>query len=63
MTSLTSGEVTAIVTVIGTVLSFLGITGIDSGVISQAVDGVIAFVSIVAAIWTYYKHTAVVNAQ
>lgn len=58
---MTSGEVTGIIAVIGTALSFLGVTGIDATMVSSAVNGVIAIVAFAAALWTWYKHKQVVN--
>lgn len=43
------------VTIVGVVLSFLGVTGIDSSVISQAVTGVIALVTVGSAVYSHYK--------
>lgn len=51
---MTTGEIASIVAVAGTVLSFLGITGVDSSIVSQAVTGVIAIISIGAAVWSHY---------
>ena len=51
---MTSGEIVSIATIIGTGLTFLGVTGIDSSVISSAITGVIALVTIVAAIYSHY---------
>lgn len=58
---MTSGELTGIVAIIGTALSFLGVTGIDANMVSAAVNGVIAIVTFAAALWTWHKHRQVVN--
>ena len=61
---MTSGEIASLVTVIGSFLTILGITGIDSGMISSLVNGIIAFVTIVTAVWAFVQHRkAVKNAQ
>ena len=53
---MTNGEIAALVTVIGSVFSLLGITGIDSSVISSALSGIIAFVTIGTAVYAYFQH-------
>lgn len=53
---MTQGEVTSIATVIGSLLTLLGITGVDAGTISGAVNGVIAVITLVAAISTFVSH-------
>lgn len=63
---MTQGEITSIVTVIGTFLTFLGITGVDTMVLSTAVQGIIALATIIASIMTFYSHSKAVaqlNAQ
>jgi hypothetical protein len=50
-----TGDITAIVTIVGSVFAFLGITGIDSAVVNSAVTGIISLVSIVAAVHAYYS--------
>lgn len=57
----TSGEIGAATVIIGAALSFMGITGIDANVISSAVNGLISFVTIVVAIFAYYKHRKAVQ--
>ena len=51
-----SGEITAIIAVIGGILSTLGVTGIDSGVLNSAVNGIISVVTIGCALWSWYSH-------
>ena len=60
----TSGEISAAVTVLGSVISFMGITGIDANVISNAANGIVALFTIGFAIFAYFKHrNAVVSSQ
>ncbi len=54
-----TGEVAAIVAVLGVVLSGLGVTGIDAGMVSGAVNGAIALATLVAAIISWYQHRKV----
>lgn len=54
-----SSEIPAIATLIGTALTFLGITHIDTSVISNAVQGVIALVTLFLALISWYKHRQV----
>jgi hypothetical protein len=51
-----SGEITSIVTIIGMIFTYLGITSVDSTVITGAVNGLIAVVTFGAAIWSWYVH-------
>ncbi len=51
-----TGEIAALIAVVGVVLSGLGITGIDTGMVSNAVQGVIAIVTFAAAILSWYHH-------
>jgi hypothetical protein len=51
-----SGEIASVVAVISLVLSSLGITGVDSTVLNGAVNGVLAFIGIGAAVWSWYQH-------
>lgn len=53
---MTQGELTAIVAIIGSGFTFLGITGIDASTISAAANGVIALITIGAAIATFISH-------
>ena len=46
---------------IGTVFSFLGVTGIDSSVISGAVNGLISIVTLGMALWAWYNHRQTLN--
>lgn len=52
----------ALTTVIGTFLSFLGVTGVDAGVISGAVNGIIALLTFATAIWAWRAHKSAVAA-
>ncbi len=54
-----TGEVAAVVAVIGVVLSGLGITGIDTGMVNSAVNGGIALATLVAALISWYQHRKV----
>lgn len=54
-----SSEIPAIATFVGTIFTFMGITGIDSSLISGAIQGVIALVTLVLAIVSWYKHRQV----
>jgi len=56
-----TAEIPAVVTVIGTVFSFLGVTGIDSSVISGAVNGLISIVTLGMALWAWYNHRQTLN--
>ena len=51
-----SGEIAAIVAVVGMILNYLGITSIDSSAITGAVNGIIAIIAFGAALWSSYKH-------
>lgn len=57
----TSGEIAAISAIVGAAISFLGITGIDANLISSAVNGLVAFVTILATVFAYYKHRQAVK--
>jgi hypothetical protein len=57
----TSGEITAIVTVIGTLLGFLGVS-IDPAVLQNGVAGILAFLVLLSGLWTAWKHHQVVQA-
>lgn len=46
----------ALVTIIGLVLSDIGITGIDATVLNSAVNGIVSIVVIGAAVWSWYEH-------
>lgn len=50
-----SGEISAIVAVIGLVLSYFG-AAIDPSLIQGAVSGIIAIVTFGAALWSWYLH-------
>jgi hypothetical protein len=51
-----SGEISAVVAVIGMILSSLGITGVDSTVLNGAVNGIICIITIGAAAWSWWVH-------
>lgn len=53
---MSSGEVTGLVAVVGSFLTFLGVTGVDAATISGAVNGVFGIVTFAAAVWTWVKH-------
>ncbi len=50
------GEIAAIVTVAGLFLADLGITGVDSTMLTSAVNGLVSFVVIGAALVSWYQH-------
>jgi len=54
--NITSGELAAVVTLIGAALSMLGVTGVDAGMVNAAANGVIAIITFVAAIYAWYQH-------
>lgn len=56
MQNFDSGELASIVTGIGLVLTYFGVTGIDSSVITGAVEGVIGIVTFFSAFWSWYSH-------
>lgn len=56
---MSKSEIPSIVTVIGAVLTTLGITGIDADVVSSAVQGVFAIITVIAAIVAWFKHRQV----
>jgi hypothetical protein len=51
-----SGEISSIVTIVGLGFSYFGITGIDSSVVTGAINGLIAVVTFGAALWSWYSH-------
>ena len=53
---MSNGQIASLVAFAGLVLSSLGITGIDSTVLTGAVNGVISIVVLIAAIWSWYEH-------
>lgn len=59
----TSGEVSAAITILGSIISFMGITGIDANVVSNAENGLVALFTIAFAIFAYFKHRKAVNSQ
>jgi uncharacterized iron-regulated membrane protein len=59
--NITSGEVAGVVAMIGTGMTFLGITGVDATVVNNAVNGLIAIVTFVSAVWIWWKHRALVS--
>lgn len=56
-----TSEIPAIVTVAGTIFSFLGITGIDPQVLNGAITGIISIITIATAVWSWWLHRKVVN--
>jgi len=59
---MTAGEATAIATVIGSVLTLLGVTGIDSSVVNGIGTGLIAFFTLCTAIHAWWAQRKVVGA-
>lgn len=57
-----SGEVASIVTIVGMVLSWIGVTNVDPSLISGAVTGCFAIVTFGAALWSWYIHRQKNNA-
>jgi hypothetical protein len=53
---MTTSEVVSISSVVGSLFVFLGITGIDAGLINNVVNGVISAATIVVAIITWWNH-------
>jgi hypothetical protein len=51
-----SGAVAAIVTIAGLVLSELGVTGIDSSMLNNAINGLVSVGVVAAALWSWHKH-------
>jgi hypothetical protein len=51
-----SGEVAAIVSIIGMLFNYLGVTSINSDVITGAVNGVIAIAVFGCGIYSWYIH-------
>lgn len=51
-----SGQIASIVAVLGLILSTLGVTGVDSSVLTGLVNGVVSAVTLVAALWSFYSH-------
>ena len=60
---MTTGEATAIVTILGSILTFLGITGIDAGLLNQAANGLVSLFTIAFAVYSYYAHRNAVKAN
>ncbi len=54
--NITSGEIAAIVAILGTVLSGIGVTGIDPSLLSGALQGVVSLLTLGAALWSWYQH-------
>lgn len=55
-TTIDSGEIASIVAIAGMVLSAIGVTGIDSDVLTGVVNGFVSIVAVGAAIWSWYSH-------
>ena len=53
-----NGEIASIVAIAGMVLSGLGITGVDAGMINGSINGVVSIVTLIAALWSWYAHRA-----
>lgn len=51
-----SGEIASVVAIVGLGFSYFGITGIDSSVVTGAINGIIAIVTFAAALWSWYIH-------
>jgi preprotein translocase subunit SecF len=51
-----SGQIASIVAVLGLILSILGVTGIDSTMLTGFVNGVISIITIGAALWSWFSH-------
>jgi len=58
-----TSEVMSLATVVGCVFTFLGVTGIDVSVISNAITGIIALFTVVSAIYTHVAHKNLVAQQ
>ena len=54
-----SAEIASIVTIAMLALNYFGITGIDSGMITGAINGILALAAFCAAIWSWYGHRQV----
>lgn len=51
-----NGEIASLVSIAGMVLTGLGISGVDSGMLTGAANGLVAIVTIIAAVWSWYAH-------
>lgn len=51
-----AGAVAGITALVGLVLSIVGVTGIDAGMISSALNGLISIVTLGAAIYSVVSH-------
>lgn len=56
LSNIDGGEIAAIVTGIGLVLTYFGVTGIDSSIITGAVEGVVGIVTFISAFYSWYSH-------
>lgn len=54
--NMNSGEVAAIVAVVGMLFNYLGITSVNSDVITGAINGIIAICVFGAGIYSWYVH-------
>lgn len=57
-----SGEIASVVAIVGMIFTGLGISGIDAGVLTGAVNGIFSFITICAAVWSWWSHRSK-NAQ
>jgi len=53
-----SGQIAAIVAVIGLILAAFNITGVPADSLTKVVDGILAAVTIIAGIYSAYSHNA-----
>ncbi len=53
--TLNSAEITALIAVIGTVFSFLGLT-IDPALLQSGILGLVSFVTLLTTIWSWWIH-------
>ena len=53
--NMSSGEIAAIVSLVSGALTYLGIA-FDPSVLTQAVTGIFAAVTLISGIWSWYQH-------
>lgn len=58
----TTGEIMAISTILFSVISMLGITGIDAATVNSAVTGAASVLMIATSVWAYISHRNAVKA-
>jgi hypothetical protein len=51
-----SGEITAIVGFVGMGLTYFGVTGVDSTVLTGVVNDIIGLISFGALLWSWWVH-------